>query len=157
MAGKKGKSGGARKGAGWKKGDKRNRGRHGPTPEQFMNMLVPAGPRVDHDRAEHADAEQVKPGEGFGEIPPKIDPVDFCLAVINNDTAVLHSVGLIEIPSLDQRLFAARVAVPFTNKRKPVEVVSKHQFSWVDEISAAEQRTRQLRKDPNDDPSNTTH
>lgn len=157
MADKKDKRGGARKGSGWKKGDKRNRGRHPPTPEQFMNSLVPAGPRIDHDKSEHVKAERVEPGQGFGEIPPKIDPVEFCLAVINNDRRVLGQLGLIEIPSMDQRLFAARVAIPFTNKRKPVEVVSKHQFSWVDEISAAEQRARQLRKDPNDDPTRTVN
>lgn len=149
------KRGGRRKGAGRKKGDQDNNGRGGTSPEQFMRMLVPAGPRVDH--TEHVEAEQVPPGQRFGEIPPAVDPVEFCLAVVNGDMALLGRLGVIEQPSLDQRLFASRVAVKFTNKPKPVEVVSKHQFSWVDEISAAEHRVRELRKDRNDDPTSTTH
>lgn len=117
-----------------------------------MNALIPAGPRVDH--SEHVEAEKVEPGQGFGEIPPRVDPVEFCLAVINEDRTVLTQCGVIEMPSLDQKLFAARVAVKFTNKPKPQETISKHQFSWVDEISEAEHRVRNLRKDKND-PANT--
>ncbi len=155
MAGEKGKRGGRKKGAGRKKGDG---GRHGPIDAKaFMNAMVVAGQRQDHD-PEQAEQETVRPGEGFGEINLNpVDPVDFCLAVINNDRTVLNGCGVIEIPSLDQKLFAARVAVKFTNKPKPAEVISKHQFSWVDEISAAEQRVRDLRKNVNDDPTRTVN
>lgn len=144
--GEKKKRGGRRPGAGRKKGDPEHTGAAGTTPEQFMRMMVPA---------DHVHAEKVPPGEGFGEVQPKVDPVEFCLAVINNDRRVLTQCGVTEFPTLDQQLFAARVAVKFTNKSKPVEVVSKHQFSWVDEISAAEQRVRDLRKNVNDDPTNS--
>lgn len=76
-----------------------------------------------------------------------VDPVDFCLAVINGDVEVLARCGLDKLPNISARIEAARIAIPYTNKKKPVETVSKHQFSWHDEISEAEQRVANLRRD----------
>jgi hypothetical protein len=136
--------GGKRKGAGRKKGAPNN-GRGGTSPEEFMKMLVPAQERV--------EAEPVEPGQGFGEIPKPVDPVEFCMAVINGDGPLLTRLGVIELPTLDQRLFAARVAVKYTNQAKPAEVITKHQFSWVDELNAAENRLKELRKSRDDNPA----
>jgi len=143
--------------AGRKKGDKRNHGRGGKTPQEFMNALVPAGPVVDH--GETLETEKVD--ADFTGKKPYIDPVAFCEAVINNDREVLDMLGVYEHPKLGDRLEAARISVKFTNKPKPVETVSKHQFSWMDTISAAENRVKSLRMghkndDDNTDP-NTTH
>lgn len=146
-----GKRGGKRKGAGRKKGDKTNRGRAGKSPDQFMNALIPAGPRVDHDEAEYVEAEIVEPREGKTHQEEYVDPVQFCLAVINNDQEILTRCGVIEIPNIAVKIEAARIAVKYTNKPKPVETISKHQFSWVDEITEAENRLKTLRKDQNDD------
>ncbi len=134
---------------GRKKGDKSNRGRGGKTPKQFMNQLVPV-PDVERIEAEAIDAD-------FTLAPWRVDPVDFCLAVINNDQEVLNRIGVIEIPDIDTRLEAARIAAPYTNKKKPVDANIKHQYSWVSEITEAEQRTRSLRMDVNERAPDTTH
>lgn len=151
MAGtKKGSAGngGRRKGSGRKKGDKANNGRAGKSPEQFMGALIPVGPIIDHDEnVEYVEAEVMDDNFRKGEY---IDPVDFCLAVINGDTETLAKVGVIEQPCLDQKLEASRIAVQYTNKKKPVETVSKHQFSWLTEISEAEHRVSNLRMDIED-------
>lgn len=142
MTGKKDRRGGRRKGAGRKKGDPSNRGAAPPTPEQFMRSLVPAGPRCDHNE-EAIEAEPVD--ADFTKEQPKVDPVEFCLAIINNDRETLMRCGVIEVPDVSAKLMAAKVAIPYTNKRKPVEVVSKHQFSWADEMNDAERRIREMR------------
>src|SRR5688572_24664731 len=113
-------AGGRRKGAGRKKGDPTNRGRRGKTPGDFMREMVPAGPRIDHERVE---AEPVEPGQGFGEVPQPLDPIEFCLAVINGDMATLMRCGVAEFPTLDQKIQAARFASPYTNKKKPLETI----------------------------------
>jgi hypothetical protein len=138
-------NGGRRKGAGRKKGDRNNRGRAGQSPRQFMNALVVAGPRVDHDRpeAEFVEAEAVD--ADFTKKMEYVDPVEFCQAVINSDQEILTKCGVLQIPTLEDKLMAAKVAVPYTNKKKPVETISKHQFSWLDEISEAENRLRTKR------------
>lgn len=146
MAGVAGKGGGKRKGAGRKKGDKNNNGRAGKSPDQFMNALIPAGPHV-----EYVEAEIVEPREGKTQQEEYIDPVQFCLAVINDDRAILARCGVIEVPNIAVKVEAARIAVKYTNKPKPVETISKHQFSWVDEITEAENRLKALRKEHNDD------
>lgn len=143
-------NGGRRKGSGRKKGDPNNRGRAGKSPQQFMDALVPVGPRVDHDQPEAEAVEAEFVDADFTQKKEYIDPVDFCLAVINSDQEVLIKAGVVEFPTLDQKLEASRVAIPYTNKKKPVETVSKHQFSWLDEISEAEQRLRNLRQDDMD-------
>lgn len=157
MAGDKGKRGGKRKGSGRKKGDPKNRGRGGASPKDFMNALVVAGPRQDHDeKAEYVEAEFVD--ADFTGKREYVDPVEFCQAVINGDHAVLSKCGVAEIPCLDQKLAAAKIAIKYTNKPKPVETVSKHQFSWVDEINEAEQRVKSMRMDiENDSAPETTH
>lgn len=122
--------------AGKKKGD--GPGRPRKTPEEFMGDLVPAGPRVDHNEAEEAEFV-----DGEYETFTRenwIDPVEFCQAIINADYDVLTKVGIRKPPSITQRLDAARIAIPYTNKRKPVEINNKHEVSWVDEIREAEER-----------------
>lgn len=151
----KGNNGGRRKGAGRKKGAPGNNGRAGKSPEQFMNALVPVGPRSDEEpiEPEVVDADFTRKKE-------YIDPVEFCLAVINGDQEILARCGLVEAPDLDQRLEASRIAVRYTNKAKPVENITKHQHSWSDEISEAEQRLRDLRMDEmemNDSATNTVN
>ena len=135
--------GGSREGAGRKKGDRNNRGRAGKTAKQFMTSLVPSGPRIDHD--EHVQAETLD--ADFTYKKEYVDPVQFCLAVMNGDQEVLSKAGVVEIPTLDQKLEASRVAIQYTNKKKPVEIASKHQFSWLDEMSEADQRVQKLRMD----------
>jgi hypothetical protein len=154
--GKKG-NGGPRKGAGRKKGDPSNRGRGGKSPKDFMNALVPISPRVDHDqpKSEHVEAEFVD--VDFTGKMEYIDPVEFCQAIINGDHQILSRCGVVEIPGLDQKLEAARIAVKYTNKPKPVETISKHQFSWMDEISEAEQRIKNLRMGAEHDATDTVN
>lgn len=130
---------------GRRKGDPNNRGQAGKTPEQFMRQLVPLGPRIDH--AEYIEAEPVDGNAEFGKRREYIDPVEFCQAVINNNQEILSLCGVMEPIGLEDKLAAAKIAAPYTNKKKPVETVSKHQFSWVDEITEAENRTRNLRMD----------
>lgn len=152
MAKKKGKGshGGRRPGAG---GPRRPYDR----PKKIMNAMVPAGPRIDHDK-KFADAEYIDPIDiDFAKKQEYIDPVDFCLAVINGDQEILSRVGLLEIPDLDQKLEAAKAVLPYTNKRKPAEVISKHQFSWMDEITEAENRVKGMRLDVTDDAPNTVN
>lgn len=143
-------NGGRRKGAGRKKGAQGNRGRAGKSPKQFMNALVVSGPRVDHDQPEAEAVEAEFVDADFTQKMEYIDPVDFCLAVINGDQEVLLKAGVMQFPDLDQKLEASRIAIQYTNKKKPVETISKHQFSWLDEMSEAEQRLRNLRKDDMD-------
>ena len=147
MAGAKG-SGGKRKGAGRKKGDPTNTGRRGKSPKDLMNAMIVAGPRVDHGKdvppgveAEPIDADFTAQKMHY------IDPVQFCQAVINGDTFVLQQCGVLEIPDLDQKLEASRISVQYTNKKKPVETLSKHEHSWVTGITEAEQRVSNLRMD----------
>lgn len=113
-------------------------GRPKRTPEEYMKQLVPARPRIDHDdEAEEAEAVD---GEPYNYREDWIDPVEFCQAVINADPEVLSRIGIRKPPSITQRLDAARIAIPYTNKRKPVEINNKHDVSWVDEIREAEER-----------------
>lgn len=147
MAGKKGKNGGRRKGAGRKKGDPNNRGRAGKSPEDFMKSLVPVGPVIDHgEEGETIDAD-------FTVQRDYVDPVTFCQAVINHDPEILLRCGVNpgDITHVD-KLFAAKIAVKYTNKPQPVETITKHQHSWAESISQGEQRVKNLRKDlENDD------
>lgn len=158
MAAKKNKggTGGKRKGAGRKRGDKDNRGRGGQTPKQFMNALIVAGNRVDHDEAPFIEAEPVD--FDFTKKMEYVDPVEFCQAVINGDAEVLGRCGVVQIPDLDQKLSAAKIAVKFTNAPKPTESTVKHKHSWSDEITAAENRVKNLRRDveSENEPSRTT-
>lgn len=144
---------------GRKKGDPKNkRGAKKTTPEEFMGkMLIAAGPRIDHD--ETIEAEPVDASHEFGKRRECIDPIEFCQAVINNNEEILSLCGVREPIGLEDKLAAAKVAAPYTNKKKPVETVSKHQFSWVDEITEAENRTRNLRMDieENDRAPASTH
>ncbi len=145
-------NGGRRKGAGRKKGEAGNKGRAGKSPEQFMNALVPAGPRVDHDRKPEAEPIDAEPVD-FGTPIEPIDPVQFCLAVINGNKFILQSCGVsdgaIEMIKADVgiKIEAARIAAPFTNKKKPVDVDHKHTHSWGAAITEAENRTRTMRMD----------
>jgi hypothetical protein len=142
------KSGGRRKGAGRKKGEKNHRGCAGKSPQDFMNALVPAGPRVNHDEPpiepEILDAD-------FTAEKHYVDPVEFCLAVINGDNEVLARCGITAFPDMDQKLEASRIAVKYTNKAKPVETITKHEHSWMDGITKAEQRVKTLRMDLEND------
>jgi hypothetical protein len=155
MAGKKGRSGGPRKGKnGRKKGDPDNNGRGGKTPDQFMKALIPVGPRTDHDQAEAVEGEYID-----ADFTPKkatyIDPVDFCQAVVNGDLEVLKACGVVQIPDLDQKLLASKIAVPYTNKKKPVDHTHKHELSWTDQINEAENRLRTKRMDLENGPEGT--
>lgn len=153
-SGGNGKKGGKRKGSGRKKGDPNNRGKAGKSPDQFMRELIVAGSRVD-PQAEEAEAVEVN----FDEQPKEyVDPVTFCQAVVNGDTNTLSKCGVMEIPTLDQKLDAAKIAVKYTNKAKPVETITKHEHSWIDGITQAEQRVKTLRMDPlNDDAPETVN
>lgn len=153
--------GGKRDGAGRKKGDPRNkRGSKKTTPEELLARMlpVPAGPRIDHDEAETIEAEPVN--AEFGRKPQYVDPVSFCQALINNDVEVLSMLGIMRPPDLEERLIAAKIAAPYTNKKKPTETVNRFEVSWADEIRAAESRADNLRMDVrNGDrkPTETTH
>lgn len=125
-------------------------------PHEFMNELVPSGPRVDHDE-DDGPAFIYKEEDIFEARGQWLDPVDFCLALINADEAVLKKVGITKPPSISQRLYAASIAIPYTNKRQPQEVNAKVSHSWADAIQKAEDRLDQ-RIDINDlDRASTTH
>lgn len=129
---------GKKKKNGRKKGDPNNRGRAGKSAEQFMGELVPHG-HIFSD----ADPETVT--VDFTARPVYVDPVSFCQAVINGDNTILTKCGVVEIPTLEDKLEAARIAVKYTNNALPTKSIMTHEFSWGEQVSKAEQRLRELR------------
>lgn len=126
--------------AGRKKGTPKTGGRKKGTKDRTPADLM-------HEMVEHIPASEV--------LPParaKIDPIEFCQAVINGDTETLKNCGVEpDKVALRHKMEAARIAAPYTNKRKPIETVNKHEISYADEIQRAEQRTLLMRKGLSDD------
>lgn len=118
----------------------KNRGRGGRNPKEFMNQLVVLPPKTGGGGgSDGINAD-------FGSLPPAyLDPVQFCLAVINGDLETLRACGVVEVPTMEHKLVAARVAAKYTNQAKPIETITKHAFSWQESITAAEQRVQALR------------
>ena len=122
-----------KKRGGKKKGTKDKR------PKDIVNELIPVSVRVDYDEAEQVDAEPLD--ADFTVKKEYIDPVEFCKAVYNGDEEVLNRLGIMKPPTLGQRLDAARVAIPYTNEKKPQQIATqKHVHSWSDEMKEAEER-----------------
>lgn len=119
-----------------KKGVRRHK--HGDTPEAVMKQLCVLPPQPPAGGGINVDF-------GADNAPSNLDPVQFCLAVINGDVETLRRCGVVEVPGLDHKLIAARVSAPYINQQKPRETIVKTAFSWADSITAAEQRAIALR------------
>lgn len=128
------KHGGRRLGAGQKKGGKK------VTPAIMAKALLPA-------------TVTILPAQSGGSYPMKpgyVDPIDFCLAVMNNDVALLKKLGVDmsakKRPNISLRLEAARVAAPYTNRKLPTELHVKDKRGWADTVRAAEARASNMRQ-----------
>lgn len=124
-------------------------------PKDILNQLVPAGPRIDHDLPPPPPNDEPRTDYTMG--GKYIDPVEFCMALINADPLVLGRLGIFNPPSVTQRIEAARIAIPYTNARKPVEVLSKHEHSWVEEVNKAEDRLSKMREEYEPDQPDSLH
>lgn len=125
-----------------KRGAVRRKGAKKKTPVDLMRALV------DPDALAKA-APAIIAGDQHDAINPAyVSPRDFCLAIINNDREVLKRLGLTgKTPSLTQRMEAARIAIPYTDKRMPTDVkVAGGLHSWMAEVQAAETRVVTMRR-----------
>ncbi len=126
--------GGRRPGAGQKKGGKKL------TPAIMAKAMLPS-------------TVTVLPAQSGGSYPMKpgyVDPIDFCLAVMNNDTELLKKLGMDmsvkKRPGPSIRLEAARIAAPYTNRKLPTELHVKDKRGWADTVRGAENRVSTMRQ-----------
>lgn len=138
---------------GGRKNNRRPKGSKDKTPEALMNQLVPAGPRQEY---QEPPKDPPPRADGFAQARQYIDPVTFCLALVNCDPVVLNSLGIMKPPSVTQMIEAARIVIPYTNKRLPLDINTKHEHSWAEEMTKADERVSSMRK-PYDGKPDSVH
>lgn len=156
MARKMAAKGNKKNKGGRKKGGKNpHGGSDGLTPEEFKDKLCPAGPIFTKPGDEPPEAEPID--ADFTKPKDYVDPVTFCLAVINHDTEVMIRCGVIQQPILEDKIMAAKIAAPYVNRKLAPEQPKKSddKTSWSAITTEAENRL-QNRMDINErasDPS----
>jgi hypothetical protein len=83
-----------------------------------------------------------------------LSPVEFCLAVMNFDIDKLvlpkarnGKINAKSIPSIGQRLDAARIASPYVHQKQPQIVDHQVNHSWAEIMAEAEERHNRMRKE----------
>lgn len=81
-----------------------------------------------------------------------LSPLEFCLAVINKDYALLrhNARGKNREFTVPQRIEAARIAAPYFHQKLPELVEQNVTHSWADMVREGEERLRTMRKKPNE-------
>ncbi len=72
-----------------------------------------------------------------------LSPIEFCLALMNNDMALLK---LDRDPTVSQRIEAARIASPYMHQKLPSLVEQNVTHSWADIVQEAEGRLNTMRQ-----------
>lgn len=79
-----------------------------------------------------------------------LSPVEFCLAVQNNDLNMIYGPPeegkQYDIIPLGQRIEAARIAAPYMHQKLPYLVDQNVTVSWADIIAEADEREKVMRK-----------
>ena len=90
------------------------------------------------------------------------DPLEFLMTVMNADIKTLNSMikggdsdEMVYIPSMGQRIEAARHAAPYLHQKLPTVVDQNVTHSWADEMRQAEERLSKMRVKPDDDQCTT--
>lgn len=132
MVGQAGRSGGWRKGAGRKLGDKSK------DPRAVMKDM--------------------------GYTNHWLSPVEFCLAVMNNDATMIHGRDPVtneplagKDPTIGQRIEAARILAPYMHQKLPELVEQNVTHSWADVMQEAEIRASTMRKPHEPGSDSTVH
>lgn len=93
-----------------------------------------------------------------------LSPIEFCLALMNGDTAMLYgrnpeTGAPVEgrDPTLSQRIEAARIAAPFMHQKLPHLVEQNVTHSWADIIQEAESRLSTMREPYEPGPNPSVH
>lgn len=86
----------------------------------------------------------------FGIEETWLSPLEFCLAVMNNQFELLEikdqkGLDVKSIP-VQTRLEAARIASPYMHQKLPTIVEQTVNHSWAEQVQRAEQRAYDLRK-----------